>query len=346
MLMSVFSSGGIGIDLGSANAVVYLENQGVVLREPACALVNRDNSGDVIALGREARRLLGRTGEDAIMVSPVSDGGVADQDLAAMLLLSAAEKASEKRRPFEKSRLAVSVPHGATRVERAALASAIGLAGAKRAIMVKSGVAAALGAGVRIDRPQGVLVISVGSSLTEISILSMNGVVASRTMKAGSLAFDEAIVRYVRRVKGLVIGMSTAEDLKKDIGTAKKPENGAEVLLRGRHVVTGKPSTESVNASDVYLALNEPIRAIVESVCDALYNVPPELTGDILDSGIYLTGGGALLDGFADRLKSETQLTVNVSAHPEDDTAIGVGRVACDDRLARALVNAFSAYEV
>ena len=190
------------------------------------------------------------------------------------------------------------------------------------------------------------LVISVGCAVTEISILSMNGVVASRTMKTGSMAFDEAIVRYIRRVKGLVISPSTAEDLKKDIGSAVRPSETNEVLLRGRHVVTGKPSTESICAMDVYLALNEPIRAIVEAICDALYNVPPELTGDILDSGLYLTGGGALLDGFAERLKTETQLAVNVSASPQDDTVTGAGKCASDDRLARALIAAHSAFEV
>ena len=138
----------------------------------------------------------------------------------------------------------------------------------------------------------------------------------------------------------------TAEDLKKDIGSAVRPSETNEVLLRGRHVVTGKPSTESICAMDVYLALNEPIRAIVEAICDALYNVPPELTGDILDSGLYLTGGGALLDGFAERLKTETQLAVNVSASPQDDTVTGAGKCASDDRLARALIAAHSAFEV
>lgn len=344
--MGVFSSGGIGIDMGSGSTAVYLENEGVKLREPTCALVNRENASDVLALGRDAQRMAGRTDDASILVAPVIDGGVADSELAAILMLSVAEKACEKRRPFEKSRLAVTVPHGATRVERAALATATGLAGAKKALIVKAPVAAAIGAGVRIDRPQGVLVISVGCAVTEISILSMNGVVASRTMKTGSMAFDEAIVRYIRRVKGLVISLGTAEDLKKDIGSAVRPSETNEVLLRGRHVVTGKPSTESICAMDVYLALNEPIRAIVEAICDALYNVPPELTGDILDSGLYLTGGGALLEGFAERLKTETQLAVNVSASPQDDAVTGAGKCASDDRLARALIAAHSAFEV
>ncbi len=344
--MGVFSSGGIGVDFGSSNTVVYLEDEGIKLREPTYALLSRENSSDVLALGRDAKRMLGRTSEDAVLVSPVIDGGVADTELAAMTLLAAAEKAAERRRPFDKNRLAITVPHGATRVEKAALATATGLAGAKKALIVKSCVAAAIGAGARFDKPRGTLIISIGGCVTEISILSMYGVVASRTMKTGSMAFDEAIVRYIRREKGLVIGLNTAEDLKIDIGSALPPENNAhEVLLRGRSVLTGKPSTESVNAKDIYMAMDEPIRAIVEALCDALYNVPPELTGDILDGGLYLTGGGALLAGFAERMKNETQINVNLSSHPQDDAAIGVGKCACEERLARLLISANAAFE-
>lgn len=344
--MGVFSNGGIGVDLGSDHIVVCLGGQAIALREPCSALVNRANSSEIIALGRDARRMMGRVGDETILVAPVVSGGVADTELASALLTYAIEKAMDKRRSFDRERIAITVPHGATRVERAALAGAIGLSGAKRAVMVKSCIAAALGADVRIDKPNGVLILSIGAAITEITILSMNGVVASRTLKTGSAAFDEAIVRYIRRVKGLVIGMNTAEDLKKDLGSASRPEDSHEVLLRGRHVVSGKPSTESVSSMDIYLAMNEPIRAIVEAICDALYNVPPELTGDILDGGICLTGGGSLLVGLAERIKEETQLAVNQSPHPQDDAALGAAKVAGDDRLARALINAYSAYEV
>lgn len=345
--MAVFSSGGIGVDLGSGYTTVYLENEGVKLREPTYALVSSDNASEILAIGKDAQRLIGRTTQDSALVCPIIDGAVADTELAAMMLLSACEKAAERRKPFEKNRLAVTIPHFATRVERAALASSVSLAGSKKALVLKSSVAQAIGSGLRIDRPRGMLIISVGSCLTEISILSMYGVVASRTMKTGSLAFDEAIVRHIRREKGLVIGLSTAEDLKKDIGSAVKPEEDSEpVLLRGRNVLTGKPSTESITSSDIYRAMNQPIRTITEAICDALYNVPPELTGDILEDGICLTGGGALLDGFKERLKKETQLDVIMSAHPQDDAAIGAGRAASDERLSRHLINAGSAFEV
>ena len=340
--MAVFSNGGIGIDFGSGNTTVYLEDEETVYREPTCALVSRENASEIFALGKDAHRMIGRTMQDSALISPVSDGGV-----AAMMILSAAEKATERRKPFEKSRLAITIPHGATRVERAALASAVQLTGAKKALIMKSSVAAAIGAQLRIERPRAHLIISVGSCVTEISILSLFGVVASRTMKTGSLAFDEAIVRYIRREKGLVIGLNTAEELKKDIGSAIAPDKPSDpVLLRGRHVRTGKPSTESVTSLDIARALEEPIRAITEALSDALYNVPPELAGDILEDGIHVTGGGALLEGFIEKLKKETQLDVFMSAHPQDDAALGAGRAASDDRLARHLINAGSAFEV
>ncbi len=345
--MAVFSSNGIGIDLGSGNTTVCMEDEGVILREPTCALINRENTTEILALGKDAQRMVGRTLQDCVLVSPIADGGVADSDLAAILLLSCAEKAAQRRKPFEKSRLAVTIPHGATRVERAALANSVSLAGGKKALIIKSSVAAAIGSGQKIDKPRGILMITIGSCVTEISILSLNGIVASRTMKTGAFAFDEAIVRYIRRAKGLVIGLNTAEDLKKDIGTALIPKDeGEPVLLRGRNVLTGKPSTESITSMDIARAMDEPVRAIIEAICDALYNVPPELTSDILEDGIHLSGGGALLDGLKERLEKETQLRVFVSDHPQDDAAIGAWRAASDDRLAKHLINAGSAFEV
>lgn len=345
--MGVFSAGGIGIDLGSENTVIALEDEGVVLREPTSVLTSLDNENEVLAVGMDAKRMAGRTDTETILQEPVQYGGVANSELAAMCLLSASEKATEKRHPFEKNRLAVTYPHGATRVERKALSDAVMLAGGKKSVMVKSCVAAAIGASLRIDRPQGTMVISIGAQTTEISILSLNGVVASRTMKTGSRAFDEAIVRYVRREKGLVIGLTTADNLKKDIGSAVKPAAVTDkLMLRGRHVLTGKPSTETVTALDVFTAIDEPVRAIVESISDALYNVPAELAGDVLEGGIHLTGGGAMLNGLDERLRKETQLKVSMSANPINDAALGALKVASDDRLARQLLIAQSAFEV
>ena len=345
--MGVFSAGGIGIDLGSENTVIALESEGVVLREPTCALTHADNENEVIALGREAKRMFGRTDAETDLQEPVQYGAVANAELCTMCLLAACEKAVNKRHPFEKNRLAITFPHAATRVEKKALSDAVILAGGKKSLMVKSSVAAALGANLKIDRPSGTLVIMIGSRRTEVSILSLNGVVASRTMMTGSHAFNEAIVRYVRREKGLVIGIPTAENLKKDIGCAIKPEGKLDqLMLRGRHVLSGKPSTETVTAEDVFNAIEEPVRAIVEMISDALYNVPAELTGDILENGLFLTGGGAMLTGLSERLKKETRLKVTVSSDPMSDAALGALKAACDDRLARSLLIAGSAFEI
>lgn len=345
--MGVFSAGGIGIDLGSENTVVALEDEGVALREPTSVLTSLENENEVLAVGLDAKRMAGRTDPESYLQEPVQYGGVANSELAAMCLLSASEKATQRRRPFEKNRLAVTCPHGATRVERKALSDAIILAGGKKSIMIKSTVAAAIGSGLRIDRAQGVMMISVGAQTTEISILSANGIAASRAMKTGSRAFDEAIVRYVRREKGLVIGATTADHLKRDIGSAVKPESITDqLMLRGRHVLSGKPSTETVTALDVFQAIDEPVRALVESISDALYNVPAELAGDILEGGIHLTGGGSMLMGLSERLHAETQLKVTKSASPMNDAALGALRVACDERLARQLLLSASAFEV
>lgn len=345
--MSVFSMGGIGIDLGSENTSVALQDEGVVLKEATCILSSAENETEVIAIGKDAKRMAGRTDRETIVIEPIQYGAVAHTELAAMCLLGMAEKATQRRRPFEKNRLCVTHPFGVTAVEKSALSSAVMLAGAKKAVLVPGVVAAAVGKKLPIEKPTGSLVISIGANITEICVISMMGVVASRTMKTGSRSFDEAIVRYVRREKGLVIGLATAENLKKDIGSAMPSEGKEDKLtLRGRNVITGKPSTETVSSTDIYNALSEPIRILVESISDALFNVPVELSGDILETGIHLTGAGALLHGLPERIKKETELKVFVGEHPENDAATGACMIASDEKLIRNLINAGTAGEV
>ncbi|MBQ1258293.1 MAG: rod shape-determining protein [Clostridia bacterium] len=345
--MSVFSMGAIGVDLGSENTVVALQDEGVVLREPTAILASAENESEIIALGKDAKRMMGRTDRETVLLEPISYGAVAHSEFAAMCLLGMSEKACQRRRPFEKNRLCVTHPYSLTHVEKHALSSAVMLAGAKRALLVPSAVAAAVGKDIHIERPTGNLVISIGSEVTEISLISMMGVVASRTMKTGSRAFDEAIIRYIRREKGLVIGAQTAENLKKDIGSIMPEEKKADTLtLRGRNILTGKPSTETITSFDVAKALDEPVRALVESLSDALYNVPAELSGDLLDTGIHLTGAGCLLHGLPERIRKETQLKVFVGENPENDAALGACRIAADEKMIRALMNAGSAIEV
>ena len=312
--MGVFSSGGVGIDLGSANVTICLENEGIVLREPSFVLTLREDTDEVLAVGRDARQMLGRTPQDVTLISPVMDGAVGNIELATTLLKRLSEKALGKRRALEKNRLVVSMSQGCTRVERDALENAVRAAGAKRAALIRSSVAAALGAGVPIEEPRGSMLVCIGGSTTEVSVLSMNGVVAARTMRTGSLALDEAIMRYIRREKNLIIGQRTAEDLKIDLGAAVKDPgmNGETASLRGRDATSGKPATVDVTAIDIHNAIMPPLEMLVENVRDAFENIPAELAEDILPQGIYLSGGGALLEGLSDRLSEmRAQIPVN-----------------------------------
>ena len=318
--MGVFSSGGVGIDLGSANVTICLENEGVVLREPSYVLTLREDTDQILAVGRDARQMLGRTPKDVALISPVNDGAVGNIELATALLQRLSEKALGKRRALEKNRLVVSMSQGCTRVERAALEEAVRTAGAKRSALVRSSVAAAVGAGVPIEEPRGSLLVCIGGSTTEISIVSMNGIVAARTLRSGSLGLDEAIMRYIRREKGLIIGQRTAEDLKVDLGSAVRSPSliRQKVSLRGRDAASGKPATVEITAADVHNAIQPPLQALVENIRDAFENIPAELAEDILPQGLYLSGGGALLEGLSERLGEMLGLRVSIDENPQD----------------------------
>ena len=333
--MGVFSSGGVGIDLGSANVTICLENEGVVLREPSYVLTLREDTDQILAVGRDARQMLGRTPKDVALISPVNDGAVGNIELATALLQRLSEKALGKRRALEKNRLVVSMSQGCTRVERAALEEAVRTAGAKRSALVRSSVAAAVGAGVPIEEPRGSLLVCIGGSTTEISIVSMNGIVAARTLRSGSLGLDEAIMRYIRREKGLIIGQRTAEDLKVDLGSSVRSPSliRQKVSLRGRDAASGKPATVEITAADVHNAIQPPLQALVENIRDAFENIPAELAEDILPQGLYLSGGGALMEGLPERLGEMLGLRVTMDEAPQDDTALGLCMIAASDRL-------------
>ena len=346
--MGVFSSNGISIDLGSSNVTICLENEGVVLREPSYVLAMRDETEDVLAVGREARQMLGRTPRDVALVSPVRSGAVTDTALASVLLQSLAEKAIGRRRALEKSRVLVTASHGATRVERAALEEVVRACGSRRPALINTLAAAAIGAGAPIGEPRGSMVIVIGGQTTEIGVLSSFGVVAARSMRTGGEALDEAIMRAVRREKNLIIGQRTAEDLKIDLGTAD-PEaaSGAEdALLKGRDAATGKPATVEITAADIHRAILPVLDDLLESIREAFENVPADLAGDLIEGGIHLTGGGAQLDGLPQRLSEMLGLPVHVGEEPRDETAVGACAVAADDRLAQQLELAGCVYEL
>lgn len=337
--MGVFSTGGVGIDLGSANLTICLENEGVVLREPSYVLTLREDTDEVLGVGRDARQMLGRTPKDVALFSPVMDGAVADIELATLLMKALSEKALGKRRALEKNRLVVSMATGATRVEHAAAEAAVRSAGAKRAALIRASVAAALGAGLSIEEAKGVMVVLIGGSTTEVAIISMNGVAAARTSRTGSLAMDEAIIRYIRREKGLIIGQRTAEDLKIDLGTAMEIDLSTleKVTLRGRDARTGRPATAEITALDIQRAILPALDELLENIRDAFENAPAELAEDMLQNGVHLCGGGALLDGLAERLSNLLNLPVSVGENPQDEVALGACIAASDERIYQKL---------
>jgi len=344
MALNPFSSN-IALSPGSANYYVARGDGREVFSAPSCALVSADNSTEVTALGSEARKLEGRTAHDTLLVNPMSFGAVGDSELAAMLMLDACENATGKRHPLEKNRLVITYPDGATKVERAALVNAAKLAGAKRVLAVKAPIAAAVSFGRRVDKAEGHLTVSIGKYITEVCVISGGAVAISRHMKTGSHALDSTIVQCVRKKCALVIGESTAEALKKDMGSATQPRSASVQSLSGRSILTGKPVTAEISSSDIYDALVRPIDDIVGAVCDALYSLPAQFSADILKNGIILTGGGAALYGLSKRFIDDTQLPVAISEEPAYDEVRGALKIAADDRLTRQLINAYSAYE-
>ena len=340
--MGVFSSGGVGFDLGSANSTIYLENEGVVLREPSCALINtEEEEGGFVAFGREARIMSGRTPKSVELVNPVMNGAVSDTQQAVALINALTDKAIGKKRSLEKSRLVITAAQGLTNVETEALRSVIRQTGAKKAFIARAPIAAALGANLNISEPSGNMIVNLGAGVTDISVISMNGVVAYRSVRGGASEFDRAIVRKVRSRHGLLIGMRTAEDLKIDIGTVieSRLTDTHEVVLRGRDARTGNPATAPVTVKDVREALELPVTEIVEGIREAFENVPPELAGDILEHGIQLTGGGSLLEGIAKRIGDLLSVTVRTGEDPANDAAIGAGMLASDDKLLNRFVS-------
>ena len=346
--MPIFGNSAVGVDLGTFHTAIYLPEQGLCLREATRCLVNADNPQEILAVGSQARAMQGRAKDEAQTVTPVQAGAVADVEMAALLMLALIEKAAGRKKTLEKSLLCVSAPAGLTRVERDALYRALTATGAKRMAAVKSPVAGLLGAGVDPSGAKGAMAVTLGGGVTEIAVVSLNAVVAARTIRWGGQSADEDIVNWFWREKGVVIGMKTAEQLKRDMGAASEPDEDETepVLLRGRSAKTGEPCAVEITPVDVHQALVPYVTRILDAMKNALRNVPPELAGDIRENGVYLTGGGALLKGLADRLQSEVGVPVRVSPHPADDVALGVGGAATDDALREALAAAGSLDEI
>ncbi|MDH7576660.1 MAG: rod shape-determining protein [Bacillota bacterium] len=316
----------IGVDLGTASVLVYMKGKGIVLNEPSVVAIDK-NTGKMIAVGEEARQMLGRTPGNIVALRPLRDGVIADYDVTERMLRYFIQKAVGHRLLF-RPRLMVCIPSGVTSVEERAVKQAALQAGARHAYLLEEPLAAALGAGITISEASGNMVVDIGGGTTDVAVLCLGGIVCSKSLRVGGDKFDEAIIRYIRKEYNLMIGERTAEELKIRIGTAypqaKEPGEGLDI--RGRDLVSGLPKTIRVTAEESYLALQEPVEQVVSAVKEVLERTPPELAADIINKGIVLTGGGSLLHGFDRLLSEETGLPVHVAEDPISCVALGTGR--------------------
>lgn len=317
----------IGIDLGTASVLVYVKGKGIVLNEPSVVSVD-NNTGQVIAVGEEARKMLGRTPGHIVAIRPLKDGVIADYDVTEKMLKYFIEKATG-RRLFFKPRVMVCIPSGVTGVEERAVKQACIAAGARQAYLIEEPVAAALGAGIDIAEANGSMVVDVGGGTTDVAVLSLGGIVCSKSIRTGGDIFDMDIVRYVRREFNLMIGERTAEIVKKEVGTAYLTTNNV-TDMRGRDLVSGLPKTIEISSENMREALQESVMSIISVVKEILEKTPPELAGDIMDKGIVMTGGGALLHGLDTLITEFTGLPVAIPEDAISCVAVGTGMALQD----------------
>lgn len=327
----------MAVDLGTANTLVYVRGRGVVLNEPSVVAINTTTS-KIVAVGIEAKRMIGRTPGNIVAVRPLKDGVIADFDVTERMLRYFIQRV-HKRRPFAKPRIIIAVPSGITGVEQRAVKEAGYQAGARRVYIVEEPMAAAIGAGLPVHEPTGNMVVDIGGGTTEVAIISMGGIVTSQSIRIGGDELDQAIINFAKKEYSLMLGERTAEEVKIAIGSACPMEEEYHAEIRGRDLVTGLPKTIVVSAAEIRKATDEPLKAIVDAVKCTLDKCPPELSGDLMDRGIALTGGGALLKGMGERLRDETGMPVYLVDNALDSVALGSGRCVEDfEALQQVLV--------
>ena len=314
----------IGIDLGTANVLVYIKGKGVVLREPSVVAFDRDTN-KIKAIGEDARLMLGRTPGNIVAVRPLRQGVISDYTVTEKMLRYFIQKACGKTR-FRKPRISVCVPSGVTEVEKKAVEDATYEAGAREVAIIEEPIAAAIGAGIDISRPCGNMIVDIGGGTADIAVISLGGTVVSESIKVAGDNFDDAIVRYMRKTHNLLIGERTAEDIKIKIGTCYPLPDGGTMDVRGRNLVTGLPKTVTVSAEETEEALREATNRIVEAIHSVLEKTPPELVADVAERGIVLTGGGALLRGLEELIEDKTGINTMTADEPMTCVAIGTGK--------------------
>lgn len=316
----------LGIDLGTANTLVYVKGKGVVVREPSVVALRTD-TGTIEAVGNDAKKMIGRTPGNIIAVRPMKDGVIADFDTTATMMKYFIRQAQKNRSIFtRKPNVMVCVPSGITAVEKRAVEDATKQAGAREAFTIEEPFAAAIGADLPVWEPTGSMVVDIGGGTTEVAIISLGGIVTSQSIRVAGDEMDDAIIQYIKKRYNLMIGERTAEQLKLEIGSAGAPDDVEDMDIRGRDLITGLPKTVTVTANEISEALHDTVTAIIDSVKSTLEKSPPELAADIMDRGIVLTGGGALLRNLDKVLSDETNMLVLVAEHPLDCVALGTGK--------------------
>jgi len=320
-------SNDIGIDLGTANTLVYVRGKGIVVNEPSIVAISKDEN-KIFAIGKDAREMVGRTPNEIITIRPMKDGVIADFEVTEDMLREFIKRVNSNR--FIRPRIIVSVPSGITEVEKRAVRDSAEHAGAKEVHLVAEPMAAAIGVGLDIHQPVGNMIIDIGGGTTEIAIIAMSGIVTETSIRIGGDEMDQVIVQFFKRNYNLLIGEKTAEEIKCSIGSAVPLENEISIPVKGRDLIAGVPKTTEISSVEIREALSEPISSIVDAVRITLERTPPELAGDILDRGIILSGGGAMLKGIDERLREETNLPINITEEPLTCVVHGTGKILED----------------
>lgn len=322
----MFSSTDIGIDLGTANILVYTKSKGIILNEPSVVALDT-KTGRVIAIGEDAKAMIGKTPGSIRVVRPLKDGVIADFDVTTELLKMVMQKAAKQMgTSFRKPNVMVCTPCGATSVERRAIHDAVKQSGAKTVHLIEEPVAAAIGADLPVSEPIASVIVDIGGGTTEVGIISFGGVVSANTVKVAGDRMDEDIIQYVRKHYNVLIGERTAENVKKEIGYALVPHKSETMEIRGRDIMTGLPKVVTLTSTEIQETLKESLLSILECIRATLENCPAELSGDIVDQGVVISGGGALLKGMQQWLSQEISVPVHIAPQPLESVAIGTGR--------------------
>ncbi|HWQ71250.1 MAG TPA: rod shape-determining protein [Desulfitobacteriaceae bacterium] len=332
----MFFNKDLGIDLGTANTLVFVKGKGITVREPSVVAIEVGKN-NVLAVGDKAKEMIGRTPSNIVAIRPLKDGVISDFNVTQKMLKYFISRALGSESPFTRPRVVISVPSGVTPVEERAVKEAAMAAGAKDPIIIEEPMAAAVGAGLPVSEPTGNMIVDIGGGTTEVAVISLGGIVTSRSIRVAGDEMDEAIVAHIKRTYNLMIGYRTAEDIKEKIGAAYQTPKMVTYSVRGRDLLTGLPKTIEITSEEIQEALQEPIMAIVDAVKSCLEKTPPELAADIMDRGIMMAGGGSLLRNLDRLIADQTGISVHLAEDPLSCVALGTGEVIENSEVLRRI---------